>query len=51
MIFTWYLHSLYTVKTFTGYAADISKVIFICMFKDQNLAENLKNLAENLRKN
>ena len=49
-----YYHAICIVFThfasFTGYEDDIFEVILICMFTDPNLAEDLKNLPENLFK-
>ena len=50
MIFIRFWFIIYIVTSLTGYADDIFHVFFflIFTFKDQNVGENLTNLAENL---
>ena len=43
MLFTWYLHILHH---FHAIKFKFLKLFIICMFKDENFAEKLTNLAE-----
>ena len=49
---TRYYHAIYIVFTYfpscTGYEDDFLKLFLICTFKNQNLAKNFTNFAENL---
>ena len=48
----WYYHDIYIefiyFASFTVFEDDILKLYLICPFRDWNLAENVKNLVENL---